>query len=86
MFTGPVPRGGLVLGRLAIVAGPKIGAPLWVLVLRVVLVTARAKRNFSNLVALLAQHHKLFLGVLWCALWFIKASEQLAAKLDLPRR
>ncbi len=51
-----------------------------------ILVSTRAERDFSDLIALLSEHNKLFLGVLWGALWLIKASEQLAAELDLPRR
>lgn len=86
MFARPVPRGGLVVGGLAVVPGPEIRTPLWVLVLSKVLVTPRTERNLADLVALLAEHHELFLGVLRRALGFIKASEQLAAELDLPGR
>ena len=86
VFARPVPRGGLVLGGLAVVPGPEIRTPLWVLVLSKVLVTPRTERNLADLVALLAEHHELFLGVLRRALGFIKASEQLAAELNLPGR
>lgn len=83
MLASPVAGCGLVLCGLAVVPCSEVSAAFGVLVLGEVLVAAGPERDLAHLIALLAEHYKLFLGTLRRALWLVESSELLAAELNL---